>query len=72
MEYLFSQCPVSSQHPREQGARRAAYYTYEVVSPDQVTTTVDAILSDFTSIARLYQLVLQFSTQLSASRGLCD
>ncbi|XP_069951708.1 mediator of RNA polymerase II transcription subunit 14-like isoform X2 [Cherax quadricarinatus] len=69
MEYLFTNCPVTSLHSREQGPRRATYFTYEVTSAEHVGTTVDAILADWTTISMLYQLVLQFAAQLSASRG---
>lgn len=69
MEYLFTNCPVVSQHSREQGPRRACYFTYDVTGAESVNTTVEAILADWTSIARLYQLVLQFAAQLKASRG---
>ncbi|XP_071549261.1 mediator of RNA polymerase II transcription subunit 14 [Panulirus ornatus] len=69
MEYLFTNCPVSSLHSREQGPRRAVYFTYEVTGADHVNTTVDAILADWTCISMLYQLVLQFAAQLSASRA---
>lgn len=69
MEYLFTNCPVTSLHSREQGPRRAVYFTYEVTGADHVSTTVDAVLADWTCISMLYQLVLQFAAQLSASRG---
>lgn len=68
MEYLFTNCPVTSQHSREQGPRRAAYFTYEVT--ENVNSTVDAILADWTVISQLYQLVLTFAAHLSASRGM--
>lgn len=67
MEYLFTNCPVTSQHSREQGPRRAAYFTYEVT--ENVNSTVDAILADWTVISQLYQLVLTFAAHLSASRA---
>lgn len=70
MEYLFTNCPVTSQHSREQGPRRAAYFTYEVT--ENVSSTVDAILADWTVISQLYQLVLTFAAHLSASRGIMN
>ncbi|KAG7153507.1 Mediator of RNA polymerase II transcription subunit 14-like [Homarus americanus] len=57
-----------SLHSREQGPRRAAYFTYEVTSAEHVNATVDSILADWKTISMLYQLVIQFSSQLSASR----
>ncbi|XP_064090575.1 mediator of RNA polymerase II transcription subunit 14-like [Macrobrachium nipponense] len=69
MEYLFTHSPVTSLHGREQGPRRSVYFTYEVTSAENMSATVDAILADWIVISSLYELVLTFAAELSASRA---
>ncbi|MCL4130061.1 UNVERIFIED_CONTAM: hypothetical protein GTU68_032440, partial [Idotea baltica] len=61
MEYVFTHCPLQSVSPRETGNRRPVFFTYETPSPDSVQRTVQSITSDWTSIAKLYELVLVFA-----------
>ncbi|KAB7504809.1 hypothetical protein Anas_09210 [Armadillidium nasatum] len=61
MEYVFTNCPLTSLSPRETGNRRPVIFTYETPTPDSVQKTVQAILSDWISISKLYELVLVFA-----------
>lgn len=70
VEYIFCRCPLVSLNSREQGPRRLVYFLYDLNSSDKMGKTVDEFLADWSSIAHLYQVVLNYSEALKQDPGL--
>nr|CAD7406222.1 unnamed protein product [Timema poppensis] len=56
-EFVFHGSPLASTHPKEQGLRRPVYFQYDMGNIDNVSKTVDALLSDWAQVVHLYMLV---------------
>nr|CAD7587621.1 unnamed protein product [Timema genevievae] len=56
-EFVFHGSPLASTHPKEQGLRRPVYFQYDMGNIDNVSKTVDALLSDWAQVVHLYTLV---------------
>lgn len=67
-ELIFHSTPLQSSHPKEQGNRRAVYFHYEMLPPDQIGKTVDQMLNDWTKIVLLYSLVHDFAEMHNADK----
>ncbi|XP_014256171.1 mediator of RNA polymerase II transcription subunit 14 [Cimex lectularius] len=56
-EFVMYGSPLASQHPKEQGMRRPVYFSYDMLQAENISKTVDALLSDWAQIVHLYTLV---------------
>lgn len=61
VELIFYSNPLQSEHPKEQGNRRAVYFHYEMLPSDMIGKTVDLMLNDWIKIVLLYSLVHDFA-----------
>ncbi|KAH0508772.1 Mediator of RNA polymerase II transcription subunit 14 [Microtus ochrogaster] len=65
-ELVFANCPLNGTSTREQGPSRHVYLTYENLLSEPVggRKVVEMFLNDWSSIARLYECVLEFARSL--------
>lgn len=56
-EFIFHGSPLASTHPKEQGLRRPVYFQYDMGSADNISKSVDCLLSDWAQIVHLYVIV---------------
>ena len=68
VELIFNSTPLQSNHPKEQGNRRAVYFHYEMLPADMIGKTVDQMLNDWTKIVLLHSLVHDFSELYNADK----
>lgn len=63
VEFVFCNCPITSQSAKEQGPRRPVYYIYDFAAgtPRQVAQMVDDMLQDWINMGHLYSVVLEFA-----------
>ncbi|XP_055987287.1 mediator of RNA polymerase II transcription subunit 14 isoform X3 [Sorex fumeus] len=66
VELVFANCPLNGTSTREQGSSRHVYLTYENLLSEPVggRKVVEMFLNDWSSIARLYECVLEFARSL--------
>ncbi|XP_053418803.1 mediator of RNA polymerase II transcription subunit 14-like [Nycticebus coucang] len=65
-ELVFTNCPLNGTSTKEQGPSRHVYLTYENLLSEPVggKKVVEMFLNDWSSIARLYECVLEFAHSL--------
>ncbi|KAI4496983.1 hypothetical protein M0802_007931 [Mischocyttarus mexicanus] len=56
-EFVFYSSPLTSNHNKEQGLRRPIYFSYDTLTADNVSRTVDSLLNDWAQIVHLYSIV---------------
>ncbi|XP_017775770.1 PREDICTED: mediator of RNA polymerase II transcription subunit 14 [Nicrophorus vespilloides] len=67
-EFVFYSTPLPSTHPKEQGSRRPVYFPYDMGTADNVSRTVNQLLSDWAQIVHLYTIVHELSEYLAIEK----
>ncbi len=58
---IFTNCPIRSTNPKEQGDIHRVYFHYDLIGLDPMNKTVQNLLDDWSGLAHLYAAVLDFA-----------
>ncbi|GAB1598926.1 mediator of RNA polymerase II transcription subunit 14-like [Argonauta hians] len=67
VEFVFTNCPIKTTSPKEQGPIQRVYFSFDL-NTDQASKTIQDLLDEWALVANLYQAVYNFSHFYNDSR----